>query len=188
MAKLRFQPDAADLATAGLNKALDEGYYDHAFHLIKDFDLCSEVEGLIVHSYASLIETGRVATLEAFGRYALGHCPIPQHFLDLIEGEVALIDGRFNRASEMGQLAGRAFNDGHPLKARGYLIAGRAVQLLWDLERSFEFHREASDHAVTVSDSNDAAWGMCLAALLLERSDARETLKALETPALGGTY
>ena len=111
---------------AGLDLALTKGLYDHAFGLIKEFRLSDSLERLITASYSALIETGRIATLAGYARYAAANGDVPQHLLDLIAAEVALIDGRFELAYELlGSSSAHGMVDGHSLKARGYNVAGR---------------------------------------------------------------
>jgi DNA-binding CsgD family transcriptional regulator len=92
-----------------------------------------------------------------------------------------LVRSEFELARSLGSLAARAFPNGHPLKARGLLISGRAAYFQYEFEEAFELHTQASTYAVTVDDINDAAWGRCLAAFALEDSRMHAAVTELES-------
>ncbi|HEX3850819.1 MAG TPA: LuxR C-terminal-related transcriptional regulator, partial [Polyangiaceae bacterium] len=179
-AKLRAQPDALEVARAGLDLALREGLYDHAFGLIKEFGLDDSLERLITSSYVELINTGRIATLQQFGRYAASHGRVPQYLLDMVAGEVALVEGRYADAHSLSYSAAQTFDDVHTLKARAYLVAGRSAHLLSRLDEAYDLHVRAGDSAITASDRSDAAWGKYFDALFLESDDAADAIRELE--------
>lgn len=180
LGKVRDRDDTLELARASVAFALSRGCWDQAFGLIEEFEIDDLLTELITSSYSSLVETGRVTTLEMFGRRAAAYSNISQHILDLIEAEVAVRDGAFERALALGKsaAAGLAHND--PLKARCYFVAGSAAQFNHLLDDAFALHDHATKLAVRVQDINDATWGKCLAALYLEDERLRETTRELE--------
>ncbi len=179
--KLRAEQDAAEVVAAAFDLSVARGLYDEAFELVQDFKLSDRLETLITAAYGTLVETGRIATLETFGTYAEAHGDVPQWLLDLIAAEVALRDGRFENARTFGKAAGEVLPTEHPLRARCYVIAGSAAHLMHRFGEALELHSQASECAMRNSDSNDAAWGKCLAALISEDVRTRIFLRELES-------
>lgn len=178
--KLRLRGDSLAVVRAGVDLSLARGLYDHAFGLIKEFDLDDSLERLITAAYPALIENGRIATLAAYARYAAAHGDAPQHLLDLIAAEVALREGQFGRAKSLGLLSAEKLVGGHPLKARGYLVAGRAARFLWQFEEAHVLHATAARHALNVGDRNDSVWGMFLTSAFLGDDAADQAIRELE--------
>ena len=180
VAKLGDREDGLEIKRAGLDLAQERGLHDHAFALIREFGMNDRLESLIAWSYASLIETGRIATLERFGRYAEAHGEVSQSLLDLVVAEVALIEGEFQRAQALATSGAVALPRDHPLKPRGYLIAGRAAHLANRFEAAFDLHLRATRHATSPRDVRDAVWGKYLAALFLEDERTEGSIQELE--------
>ena len=179
LAKLKDRPDVDAVARAAFASALRRSRYDQAFALLRQLDLDDCLERLITASYADLIRTGRIATLVEFGRYAATNSSLPHCFTDLITAEAALIGGEFDQASSSALAAVGAFQDGHALKARGLLIAGRAAYFAYRLEEALELHARASSHAISTSDANEAAWGKCVVAFALEDGQMPNAVREL---------
>ena len=165
--RLRIQSDCVAVAERGFELALANALYHHAFGLIKEFGLEGHTERLITEAFADLVETGRLATLEEFGRFAV-HGSTSHLLLDLIAAEVALRDGDFDQAQSLGVSSAKELEARHTLKARAYNVAGRGAHLAFRLEEAFDLHSNAARHAVRPSDASDSAWGKCLAVLFLE--------------------
>jgi DNA-binding CsgD family transcriptional regulator/tetratricopeptide (TPR) repeat protein len=180
LTKVHARADSSELARASISFALSKECWDEAFWLIVDFHLDDLLECLITSSFSSLVETGRIATLEAFGRHAAAHSGVSQHLLDLIEAEIAVRDGAFDRALVLGQSSAAGLPNDHPLKARGFFVAGSAAQFDHRLEEAFDLHGQATRLAVRTNDINDATWGKCLAALYLEDHRLRAAVQELE--------
>jgi DNA-binding CsgD family transcriptional regulator len=180
--KLREQSEALDIARMGFEIALARALYDDAFGLIKEFELDECLEGLILASYSNLIESGRIATLEEYGRHGATHGQVSQAVLDVISSESALLTGRFDRAQRLGDSAGKALGPGHCLKARAYLTAGRAALLASRGNEAFAFHAAAAKYSTARPEMNDAIWGKFLALVSVE--DERALASAMELEAI----
>ncbi len=179
--KLRYQPDADDVARAAFEFALEEGDYHQCLSLINELSLEDCLERLITVAYAPLANTGRINTLHQFGRAATANAGVPIRLTDLIAAETALVRSEFVQARSLGALSAEAFPSRHPLKARGLLISGQAAYFLYEFEAAFELHARASAEAVNIDDVNDAAWGRCLAAFALEDERMHAAVSELES-------
>ena len=143
-------------------------------------ELVEFLEQLTISGFPSLIETGRISTLARFRKYGSTRGGLGQPLLDLIDAEIAVREGSFDRALALGQAAAHALSLDHPLKARGYFVAGSAAHFSHRLEEAFELHGHAARLAVSSNVRNDSAWGRCLAALFLEDGRLRDAIHELE--------
>jgi ATP/maltotriose-dependent transcriptional regulator MalT len=185
LTKLRDRPDAAEVAHAGFDFAYERGLYDEAFRLVEELGLDDCLERLIVASYAELMRTGRIATLEELGRHAISTGSVPQSLIDLITAELELIKSNFGLSYSLGIRAAEGLPECHALRARGFLISGRAAYFLYRYEEAVGLHERASAEAMTIDDINDSAWGVYIAAHALEDDrmfSAAERLEALDAP------
>ncbi len=180
LTKVRAREDWRAAVTKSIDLAIEKRRWDEAFDLVAEFDFDDRLEGLITMAFSPLIETGRIATLDAFGRFAAGKGCLPHQLLDLISAEVALREGALNRAFELGRSAVHSWSDQHPLKPRGLVVSGVAAQLSYQLDEALELHTRAKRLAVRQSDINDSTWGRCLAALVLEHESMRDAVRELE--------
>jgi ATP/maltotriose-dependent transcriptional regulator MalT len=156
------------VATKGFNIALSQGRYDEAFETLCAAELHDELEPLICASYAPLVEGGRIATLDRYGRYASQHGRVSAGLLDLLAADFALAEGDFEHALELAELAADRLAPAHRLRARCYVVAGMAAHFAIRDAVALELFSLASHHATNIADANDAAWGKCLASLALE--------------------
>ncbi|HEY4347976.1 MAG TPA: hypothetical protein VGM80_10340, partial [Gaiellaceae bacterium] len=181
IAKLRASGEAHAVASTGFDLALARGSDSEAFSIARDFELADRLEELITASYSALIETGRVATLAGYGRYAEANGKVPQYILDLIHAETSLVEGAFERCCIRGAAAGAACPDRHPLKSRGYLLAARASYFLWDLDAAYAYLAFAIKHAAQTDDLNEAIWVRWLVSVFRQDEDAKRSLRELES-------
>ena len=166
--KIRGRAELRGSVADGVLFALANGYWDDAFSLISEFSLHEYLEDLVTDSFLPLLDTGRLATLDAFGVYGAKVGGVSQGLLDLIDAEVSLREGLFGRAHSLGVIAASSLPPGHRLKARSYVIAGSAARLDWKPAAAFGLFTEAIASSQRVRDTNDASWGACLTALFLE--------------------
>jgi DNA-binding CsgD family transcriptional regulator len=178
--KLRDRPDANDVAHAGFEFAHDRAMYDEAFRLVEELALDDCLEQLIVSSYAGLIRTGRVATLDQFRQRASGSGHVREVVLDLIAADQAVLSGDLRRAEALGKAAADRFESTHPLKARGYLIAGRAALLAHRETEALSLYSAAKPYARSSADIHDCAFGKVLAAVYLEDNRVDQEMAELE--------
>ena len=78
LTKLEEQSGADRLQDIAFELSLARGLYDHAFELITELQMHDRLERLIVASYVTLVETGRIATVVRFGSYAETNGDVPQ--------------------------------------------------------------------------------------------------------------
>jgi ATP/maltotriose-dependent transcriptional regulator MalT len=181
VAKLRERSDAREIGIAAFEVAIDVGQYDQAFDLIEAAGVGDRLERLIIRAYADLVETGRVGTLARFLRCGDREARVPQALHDLIGADRALNAGNLDRAQALGEATFRQLPNAHPLKPRGYLVAGRAAHLSHRLEQAFNYHAAARRHASTAADINDATWGMCIAMLYREDDRVERAIDQMES-------
>jgi DNA-binding NarL/FixJ family response regulator len=181
LAKLKERGDALSIAETAFNIALDRGLYDQAFELIKEFELKGCLERLIVASYLALVETGRIATLQRFVRSAGTHGVVQTPILDLVNADIAFLRGDWERAHALANSAATGLSRTHPLKARCYLVAGRAAHSLRRCSEALELHSVARGLATTPGEIADSLWGVFLALVILEDDRTEEALRALES-------
>jgi len=168
-----------DLVGRCLSYALSSSSWDTAYTLISEFGLTEHFEDLVVSAFPSLVESGRITTLELFGRYGRECGGVSHGVLDLITAELALRDGMFDEAHGLSLSATTALASRHPLKAHAYFIAGSAAQFNSDLTTAYSLHTRAMRTATRPQDRNDAAWGRCLAGLFLEDDRLRNAVQEL---------
>ncbi len=178
--KLRDRFDANEVAHMGFNFAYDRGMYDEAFRLVEELGLDDCLERLIVSSYPGLIRTGRLATLAQFRKRASGSGHVREVVLDLIAADQAVLSGNLQRAEALGKAAADRFESAHPLKARGYLIAGRAALLAHREAEALSLYSVAKPYARSSADIHDCAFGKVLAAVYLEDNRVDQEMAELE--------
>jgi ATP/maltotriose-dependent transcriptional regulator MalT len=180
LTKVRARPDVDELVRRSVELAVAKERWDEAFALIVEFAVDDRLEELITTAYPSLIETGRIATLDSFGHHGAARGCVSNALLDLIAAEVALRDGQFDGALALGEAAARGLPDGMNLNARGLIVAGRAAHLVQRYEQSLNLHAQAATLSVRASDVTESAWGRCLAALNLEHDDMQAFVREFE--------
>ncbi len=187
LAKLRESEDTASVRETAFDLALTRGFYDHAFALICELGMNDHLEQLITTSYVSLIETGRIATIVRFGSYAEAHGNVSQPILDLIAAESNLVAGRLAEARALANSAAASLVDSHPLKGRSYLVAARAAHLDRRPAEALDLYVALKQHAVSVSESNEAVWGTVAASLVLESPGLEKAFQGTRIPARRAT-
>jgi DNA-binding CsgD family transcriptional regulator len=178
--KLRDRPDARRLAHTGFDFAYRNGLYDEAFSLIVEFGLDERLEELIVTSYEAIIRTGRVATLAQFRQHAALSGHVREALLDLIAADTALLAGTPERAMSLGRASADRLQNDHPLKARGYLVAGRAALLAHHETEALSLFTTAQLFAASSADIRVCAFGKVLAAVYLEDEHVQDVMCELE--------
>jgi DNA-binding CsgD family transcriptional regulator len=177
--KLKERGDSEAVARAAYEHAVAKGNFDHAFRLARDFVFDDQLEDLITRAYPDLLASGRIATLEDFGRYGATR-GVANSLTDLIAAEAALLRSEFIQARSLGSAAADSFPDRHPLKARGLLISGHAAHFLYQFEDAYDYHSRAAKEALRIEDVNDAAWGKCIVGFALEDERMSQSVRELE--------
>src|SRR5206468_624294 len=143
-------------------------------------------EELIIAAYASLVEGGRFATLKRYADWASAHSAAPAALLDLTEAEMARNEGNAERTAQLAGPSADLLPPEHPLKARGYFLAGSAMHLWWRLDEALAFHTQALAYAKTPSEAMAAAWSRFLSALYLEDGGADKIFEEFRAVATSG--
>jgi len=167
LAKLKERRDAHRMALLAFEFALSSKSYAHAFAVASELQLDERLEDLVVESYTDLVETGRLATLAQFGRYAASRGAVSRAILDLISAEVALTEGNLEHAQALARGTAESLAADHKLEARSYLVAGRSAHLRMKFEDSFNLHELGRRSALSAGDLNAAIFGMCFSAVYL---------------------
>jgi ATP/maltotriose-dependent transcriptional regulator MalT len=185
LSKLRERDDAHAIAMQAFELSLTRQWYAEAFIVAEQLKLHEGLERLIVESYGTLVETGRLRTLARFGRFAENHGDVSRSVLDLVSAELALTEGRLEEAQAVASRTAEELPADHKLKPRSYLVAGRAAHLRLRFEDSFDLHRQGRSYARTAPDFNASIFGMCFSALYLEddrMETARKEIQRISVP------
>jgi ATP/maltotriose-dependent transcriptional regulator MalT len=183
--KIKRAPDATVRARASVDFAISQQAWDEALALIQEFHLVGEIDALVSACFRALLSEGRIATLEKIARWAVAEeVAVPP--TDLIDAELAFRDGRLDEARGTAASVAERLLDDHSLKARAFIIAGSAAQLLYHLEEAHELHSRGAEFARDSHDLYDALWGQFLSLRYLERPECeaitRDLNRAASTP------
>jgi LuxR family maltose regulon positive regulatory protein len=179
--RLSEQQDSERLRDAAFTLAIQRGLYDHAFALISELEMDHRVAELIVASYTTLIETGRVATIARFVAYAEANAGVPQAIVDLVAAEVAVLAGRLDEGESLGISAAAQLPESHPLKARACLVAARAAHLGGRCVEALDLYADVKRHAFRSHELNEAIWGTVAIALVAEGDGLKSAFRDLES-------
>jgi ATP/maltotriose-dependent transcriptional regulator MalT len=166
--RLRRSPDAGQRVHEAVDHAIAQRAWDEAFALIEAFQIPSELDRLMTASFASLLADGRVETLERFMRHAVAQRRGSSPVIDLIDAEISFRDGLLDQAQTLAVSAAEQLSSSHPLKARGYSLAGTSALARFNVSESHSLHSLALNFAQTMKDERAALWGQCLALIYLE--------------------
>jgi ATP/maltotriose-dependent transcriptional regulator MalT len=155
------------LTEQAIASARESRRWDDAFELAIGSDEFETAATIVGEAAPDLLSAGRVETVEkwfaASGRAAHG---VPDATLAKVE--VLTRQGRHAEAAALAaDLAGRLGPD-HERASHAWFLAGLAVHLISDEQRSLEYHLEARKTAREPGDLNNALWGAGLAAAELE--------------------
>ena len=178
--KVRSSEGAGERAAEAVDYAVRHSAWDEAFALIDAFELHDELDGLVTASLRALLADGRIETLERISRYAVTRRRYASPVIDLVDGEIAFRDGLLDQALTLGVSSAECVGPRHPLKARGYVLAGTAASGL-DVNESHRLHTLALECAQTTRDEHDALWGQCAALIYLEDPEREDAARRLET-------
>jgi LuxR family maltose regulon positive regulatory protein len=167
-------------AVEAVRYAVDHGAWDEGFAVIDAFELHDELDGLVTASLRALVADGRIETLERFSRYAVEKRQFTTPVTDLLDGEIAFRDGLLDQALMLGLASAECVGEGHSLRPRAYVLAGRATSA-FDANEAYMLHGRALECAATRQDEHDAMWGRCLALIYLEDDRREEATRELET-------
>jgi LuxR family maltose regulon positive regulatory protein len=163
----------ASLTEDAIASARARRRWDDAFELAAEsgaYDLAAAIVG---DAAPDLLAAGRLETLEkwlaASGLAALG---VPDATLAKVG--VLTRQGRQAEAAAVACDLAERLGPDHPTASRAWYLAGLAVHLVSDEQRSLEYHLQARKTAQSTPDLENALWGAGLAAVELELPETEQ--------------
>jgi ATP/maltotriose-dependent transcriptional regulator MalT len=173
------QDDADALVGDAIALSLKLGAWDNAFTLIQRFERVDLVDAFLELGFMPLVRSGRVETLEQVATWARSRSAGFSPAIRLIDAELALRDGSFQRASALARASARLLGPGHVLAARAHWVAGQAAQLCADFAVAAENFRAARTVANGDADIREALWGLMGLIIISEEENAAEVATEL---------
>lgn len=149
--------------------------YDSAFGLITKFHRHDLIEDLIAEGSQSLLEAGRVATLERWLSAARSDTAVAR----LASAEIAFRHGRFFESEVLADLAAQDESLDANRRCTALLIAGRAAHAASRLSESRDFYVRARTIAPTARLLRNALFGELGALNELEYTREAEVILAM---------
>jgi LuxR family maltose regulon positive regulatory protein len=179
--KLNLQPDPHKVIEDAVVMSLEATAWDHALSLLGRFTRFDLVDSLIATAFQPLAEAGRSATLEQITAFARKHAVDFSPFVLLIDAELALREGLFNRAEALGTRAASTLPLDHPLTAHAYWLAGQAAQLASRHDDARSHFLNAHDAAADTALERESLVGLLMTyACSEDPAHATEALGAVE--------
>lgn len=166
------EPDLMDdLTEAAIASARERGRWDDAFELAAERSALETAAAIVGEAAPDLLAAGRLETVEKwFGAAGLAALSVPEATLAKVE--VLTRQGRQAEAAALGRDLAQRLGPEHDRTSRAWYLAGLAVHLVSDEQRSLEYHLEARKTARSPVDLKNALWGAGLAAAELELPEA----------------
>lgn len=167
--KLQFEePELLTALTEQAMASAREGRrWDDAFELAVGSGALETAAAIVGEAAPDLLAAGRVETVEKwFGASGLAALGVPDATLAKVE--VLTRQGRHAEAAALASDLAERLGHEHERASHAWFLAGLAVHLISDEERSLEYHLEARRTARTPDDLKNALWGAGLAAAELE--------------------
>jgi DNA-binding CsgD family transcriptional regulator/tetratricopeptide (TPR) repeat protein len=177
LAKLReLHTDDIDAPVRRAVTTLARGlYWDECLTALQCFHVNDLIPKLLGQALASLLASGRVATVRRWLQLASA-CDLSDPILVLADAQVAEYDGDGRRAQALGELAGELLTG--DWAARAYITAARAAHLNDDIARARQDAKRGKALATTVEVRGQALWMQFM--LETEKSDPRDTAAVLD--------
>jgi LuxR family transcriptional regulator, maltose regulon positive regulatory protein len=179
--KLQSQPDAESRVRGAVNAAIESCAWDTAIELVRRFEFFDLIEPVITAAYRPLLKNGRIGTLVDLASYGQSAIDVFVPACDLVQADVALREGAYDRAEEIALRVARLLGDRSLLTSHAYSVAGHAAYSSWHASRASGHFEHARACASTDNDLGDAIWGIALAAIYGESGDLRDAVEALQT-------
>ena len=151
--------------------------WDAAFELIQRFSAEDVLVKLLEEASDGLLAAGRTPTLRSWISNASDTEPIVQ----LIGAELAFREGRFHRAQALSALAAHGPLGSGDLAARAHLVGARSAHVASHEDEAGVLYANARAAAESPKLRRIAALGELLVAIELERDEAPDLLRTLET-------
>ena len=152
--------------------------WDSAFELIERSGQRAELDAMIPEALDSLLESGRLATIEAWVAYAASEGEMSP-IVKLAAAELGARRGKLVVAETMIHGALRQVESGTDLQARALNVAGQVAHLASREADGLEFFSRAEAAAHDEASRREARWGRLMTMTALEQDEARELLTEL---------
>jgi DNA-binding NarL/FixJ family response regulator len=178
----RTHPEAVSQRSTAIGSCLriyqDRRDWDSAFELVERSGETDHLDAIIPLALDSLLESGRLATIEALLRLASGRgetSPV----LKLAAAELGARRGQLAVAETMIQGALRQVEPGSDLQSRAWNVAGQVAHLASREADGLDFFCRAEAAAHDEPSRREARWGRLMTMTALERDEARQLLYEL---------
>ncbi|MDX6518700.1 MAG: hypothetical protein QOF50_1546 [Gaiellaceae bacterium] len=159
---------------------IETGRSDDAFSAIERYGVHQEFLRLLESAPATLLRSGRIATLDHWVDYALRSEVRNAPIVAYVQAELLFRRGRHRSAELLATRASTELAAGHPAIPKALVRAGQAAYLDDRPADALKHHRAAKVAAATPEDTWDAVWGAFVAAILLELDESLSLLEELE--------
>jgi ATP/maltotriose-dependent transcriptional regulator MalT len=178
--------DLEAAVTGATQHLLEIEAWDEAFALIAEYEPKPELfEELLRRAMVPLTQVGRLATLRDWLDFARTK-DLSSAYVDLAHAELAFRQGRQERSGALADAAASSLDLGNPLLSVAHYRAGQSRHLLDDSAGALQHFEAAQASAKTLSDAQNALWGRFIVAFELERQEAFDLVKQLQSTAQQG--
>jgi ATP/maltotriose-dependent transcriptional regulator MalT len=160
--------------------ALDAEAWNLALDLILRFGLSDLSDPVLQRAFMPLVRSGRLETLRAFATRIKAAPAFPPAAVDVIDAELALRQGAFDLAAALADRAHSRLPDGHGLRCRASLLAGRSYFFVAAFADSARAYRTAADEAIDDEDRRESAFGLIGTQVFSEEGDPDPAIHELE--------
>src|SRR5262249_40061810 len=175
--KLRERDNSVDRVHSAFYTSVDQGFWDHAFHLIERFGATELLVPLVQSSFKPLLSSGRIATLEFIAEFGHTEGQAGPSVVELIDAELAFRNGWFERAASIAASVASQLEPEHRLASHAWWLAGMGAEMSFDDAKASECFEQAKAAAQDDDDLRDALWGLVVAACQSESARAPSALQ-----------
>lgn len=179
LAKQSDGADAAARVAAAIRTSVEAHEWDNALDLILRFGVHERFESVLSAAFKPLLRSGRVGSLARYASRVASAPTFPPPVVDLIEAEVALRDGLFDRSTELSERVVQRLSTTDPLRSRAAAIAGQSHFFFARFSEAEEHFKAAQESAQDDRDAAEAAHGLAVTLTFGERPGATEAVEAL---------
>ena len=163
---------------------LDEELWDETFTLVQEEDATWLVGRLVEAAYRSMLDQGRISTVEAWLSYAHEHS-VTGPPLQVAQAEMAFRGGAYARAEVLGIHAADRLGPEHYLTSLAYTRAGQSAHLDGRIDDAQDHFGAAVQTAKGADDRRHALWGQFICSLEKEGTEPLSIFKKFEALAQG---
>ncbi|HEY2327203.1 MAG TPA: AAA family ATPase, partial [Gaiellaceae bacterium] len=179
LTKLAENPNADERVRRAVQDALDAESWDLGLDLVLRFELRDLVDPVLQRAFKPLVRSGRLGTLASFAERIRTGPGFPPPAVDVVEAEVALRDGQFELAAEIGARASSRLPAEHTMRSRTHSIIGRAEFFLSDFAAAETAFAAAATSAEDETDETEGVFGIATTRIFAETGDPSTQLALL---------